>query len=159
MHIDIKYCKNCVNYSPFFSHHKLKPDENYSWGYCRIINQIEIKNNRLIIAHKDNIEVVVEKLVPANQVVMVDWKKICPAYSNLSDIFIPENALKNVYDIDVLKDLKYVKCKNCNHIFASPESELNETNNYTCPLCFHSAEFLKKEHFSIKPEFLNKVVD
>ena len=149
----IKYCKDCVNFSPLYSHHKLTPDEDFSWGYCRIISQLEISNNTLRIMPKQVLEFAVEKSVPANQVIVVEDFKICPAYSNLSDIFQPEGYIKQIADIDLLKKLYYLKCKNCNHLFASLEKE---TQPYTCPICFHSDEYKSEEHFRRPAEFVNK---
>jgi len=149
----IKYCKDCVNFSPTYQSHKLNYDEDYSWGYCRIINKIEIINNSLRIVEKPKLEVIVEKVVPANQVIVINNKKICPAYSNLYDIFHTENYIINVEDIYILNKLFYLKCKVCHHLFASED---NSSKEYNCPICFSKNLYTKEEHFKKEAEFKSK---
>ena len=103
--MEIKYCKNCANFSPTLGKAGLKYDEDFSWGNCRVIHKLEMQNNRLTIIQQKSNEIIVEKSVPANQVIRVDQNKICPAYSNLSDIFNADYYNPEVSDIDILKDL------------------------------------------------------
>lgn len=151
--MSIKYCKDCVNFSPTYQNYKLNFDEDYSWGYCRIIKKIEVINNILKIVEKPNLEVTIEKVVPANQVIVINNKKICPAYSNLSDIFKPEDYIKDVENISLLEKLYYIKCKNCHHIFASED---NISKEYNCPICFSKNFYKSEEHFKKQAEFKSK---
>jgi hypothetical protein len=154
--MDIKYCKNCANFSPVFNKKDLEPGENFSWGYCRLITKLVFKNNRIEIITTGQQEAPIDKVVAVNQPVVVDRDRICPAFSNLADLFFPEKYRPEVSNIDILSKLNYVKCKNCFHIFASPEDKLQNENRYVCPICFHEDEYLLKEHFKRKPVFLDK---
>lgn len=154
--MEIKYCKNCANFSPVFNKLDLKPDENFSWGYCRVITKLEIKNNKIRIVPTDLPEVAIDKVVAVNQPIIVDTEKICPAFSNLADIFNPEKYNTGVSELVILNKLNYVKCCNCFHIFASTEDKLQDINQYICPICFHQDNYLLKDHFKRKPVFLDK---
>lgn len=152
--MEIKYCKNCANFSPIYTKEKIAYEENYSWGFCRIISRIELVNNELRIIQKPLSEVAIEKVVAVNQVVVVGGKRICPAYCNLSDIFISNINDIEIENIDILRELLFVKCQNCFHIFASDKKKPEETNKYTCPVCFHSSGYLPEDHFKMKPDFI-----
>jgi len=153
--MDIKYCKNCSNFSPIY--YKVKPTDphdGFSMGFCRVINKLEVKNNIVSLVPKRAIEVAVEGEVITNQVVAIDFERICPAFYNLSDVFHTEQINFNVSNLDLLEDLHYVKCKKCLLIFASPLEDIEEEiNEYICPMCFGSGIYEKQEHFKRKPSF------
>lgn len=152
--MEIKYCKNCMNFTPIFRRTGLKPEEDYSWGYCRVLSKLELKDKRIVLVAKNQAENIIEKSVATNQVIMIDDHKICPAYSNLSDLFKTEISNLDVNNIDILKELWYVKCRNCFHIFASDQKEISDSNEYTCPICYHRDLFRYDEHFRKAPRFI-----
>lgn len=154
--MEIKYCKNCINFTPMISYSKIKPEENYSWGYCRIITRLKINDYKIQLIKKDDNEVIVEKAVAVNQVIAVGDNKICPAFSNFSDMFSSENFSTNVSNIEILKNLYYLKCENCYHLFASDKEKIGSEEIYTCPICFHSDTYRFDEHIKLKPEFHDK---
>jgi len=152
--MEIKYCKNCSNFTPIYQRTKpTEPHNGFSMGFCRVINKINVKDDVVSLVPKQSIEVGIEGEVIANQVISVDSKRICPAFYNLSDVFYTENINLNVSNLDLLQDLYYVICKKCLLIFASPLKELEETNEYTCPMCFNNNTYEKYEHFKRKAMF------
>ena len=154
--MDIKYCKNCVNFTPYLTTSGIRPDQDYSWGYCRMIMKLKLKDQIISFIQRDIGEVVVEKEVAANQVIIVNDQKIRHAFGGLSDMFKAISYTYQLSSLDILKNLNYVKCKNCYHLFASNKDILEKENNYTCPICFHTTNYELYEHFKKKPDFLFK---
>lgn len=155
MLLDIKYCKNCVNFTPNFSKSALKPEDDYSWGYCRMITKLKVTNNLVHLVQREEGEVVVEKVVAANQVVQINKRKICPVFGGLSDMF-KEGHFIETTSIEAISKLSFVKCKNCYHVFASVNKKIFPENDYTCPICFHKDKYLEQEHFHHTPKFMSK---
>lgn len=155
--LEVKYCKNCVNFTPNFSKSSLRPEDSYSWGYCRMITKLKVINNSVQLVQRQEGEVVVEKVVAANQVVQINGRKICPAFGGLSDMF-KEGLFIETTPIEAISKLNFVKCKNCYHVFASTNRKVLPESQYTCPICFHSDTYYDKDHFHNTPEFMSKIL-